>query len=224
MHSGTRPHALRIGLLLSVVLHGLLVVWNPVVHRSPDARRQTPQSRAVEWRTVVVNPARNAAATTSRAAEFAADASSTDAAEAATSPDDDERQRAAPAARAPTTSASVAERLGYRSSTLWAPLDSTWETLEQCRQREYAERLDSLVRRPADAGEPVPRSATEPRPRGFGISIPLGGKPPPRAQVVAPPPTPDSLRRANEPTIVTARVIRRPPGCADPLVPDSLRR
>jgi hypothetical protein len=215
----TAPHALPIGLALSVLVHVLLIWWNPVVHRALEPRERAPETRAVLWRTVVVNPVLSEAAPSPRDADVAADGAVRDAVEAATSRDADMRADG-PAARAPT----VAERLRYRSSTLWAPLDSTWETFEACRQREYAARLDSLVKAPPAAGEAAQANAPEVRRPQAGIRIPFGRKPPGPAQVVAPPPLPDSLRRMSEAPVLAARVIRRAPGCADPVVRDSLRR
>lgn len=214
------PHALPIGLTLSVVVHALLVWWNPGVDQRLEQRARTPESRAVLWRTVVVNPVLTEDAPSSRDAEVADDGAVRNAFDASTSHDDDDVRADAPAARAST----AAERLRYRSSRFWAPLDSTFETFEACRQREYAARLDSLVKLPPAAGEPALANAPDVRPPQAGVRIPFGRKPPGPAQVVAPPPLPDSLRRTTEPPVLTARLIRRAPGCADPVAPDSLRR
>lgn len=210
-HSRTAPHAYRIGLALSAIMHALLVWWNPRVDEPRQPRLRTPEPRSVYWTSVVLNPTSPDVAPSSRNAEITVNDAARDVVDDVASRDD-EVTFDAPASRAPT----VSERLRYRPGTLWAPLDSTWETLEECRQREYAARLDSLVKAPRPAGEPAPRSATEPR-QGFGIRIPFGRKPPGRAQVVAPPPLPDSLRREREGPVVTALVIRRARGCADPL-------
>jgi hypothetical protein len=218
--SRTARHALPIGLALSVVVHALLVWWNPGVDQTLEQRARTPESRAVLWRTVVVNPVLTEAASSSHDALVVDGGAARNAFDASTSHDSDAVRADPPAARTST----AAERLRYRSSRFWAPLDSTFETFEACRQREYAARLDSLVKLPPAAGEPALANAAEIRPPQAGIRIPFGRKPPGPAQVVAPPPLPDSLRRVTEPPVVSARVIRRAPGCADPVAADSLRR
>jgi hypothetical protein len=215
----TTPHAYRIGLTLSIVVHGLLVWWNPGVHEPLPPRERSPEPRAVYWTSVVLNPTSPDAAPSSSNAEIVAHDAAREVVEDAASRDDDVRVDA-PAARAPA----VSERLRYRSGTLWAPLDSTWETFEECRQREYAARLDSLVKLPPADGEPALANAPDIKRPQAGIRIPFGRKPPGPAQVVAPPPLPDSLQRERVSPVLTARVIRRARGCADPLAPDTLRR
>lgn len=116
---------------------------------------------------------------------------------------------------------SSAERLRYRPSAIWARPAPAVESVADCRRRELRERLEKGI---ADSayGRLPPTSG---RPAGAIISIPFGRKPPPPAQTV-PAPLPDSLRLAGDGARESSApaVVRRPPGCGDPILAHPARR
>jgi hypothetical protein len=119
--------------------------------------------------------------------------------------------------------ATAAERLQYRPGPIWTPAPVVYETVEDCLQRERAERLAQGIAAAEHARVPVP-APTVAVPQRAGISIPVGPKPLPWGQFVRAP-LPDSIQPDAASVGRDARRlpgvvgIRRTPGCADTIPP-----
>lgn len=219
-------HALLIGLTISLLAHLLIALLNPVLRLANDpGRAETPSTAGYPRRLVpllIVPSDDESAGFLSASPSRSVRAASPDAV-AADTPGGvgDEPGRAEPGA---------AERLRYRPGAIWAPLDSVTESVEECRQRELAERIRLGIADETYGVPPPPASATPNRNPGIGLRIPFGRKPPPPAQTV-PAPLPDSLRLrrpgVRRDTVQTRHRPYRllPPGCVDtvPLLAPRLR-
>jgi hypothetical protein len=208
-------HALAVGVAASLLLH-LVLVWLDPSFRAdaglggaptpalPDEAGRLIQLRLVESSQPEPEPVRVAPVSTTPVR--VPPAAPADVAGEGTA-----RQRGRP-------DATAAERLQYRPGPIWTPPSPVYETVEDCLQRERAERLARNIAAADSARVPIP-APTAAVPQRSGISIPVGPKPLPWGQFVrAPLPdtiTPDATSVGREPREPRAAVLRRAPGCMD---------
>jgi hypothetical protein len=211
---GRPRNALTIGLVASVLLHLLILALNPVLWLpEPGASGHLPRASVDRDQLIAVREVPAGADVPVDVRErlpATAPAAWPQPGPAVEGAAEGRRPGAAPAD--PT----IADRLRYRPGPVWAPLDSVQETLEQCRARLVAARIEAGIADSSYGVAPPPAVAERPRQSGLGVSIPFGRKRPPPAQVV-PAPLPDTLRRYSQrDTMTVQRPVRRYSPFLDP--------
>jgi hypothetical protein len=208
------------GLAASLAFHLLLLLWNPVLHEPPD---DSPFQRAppAAWRVAPLQPVPSERADPGAAAAVVTTPSAGPIAPRRAESRDTGVVGVGPV---PDRAPRLGERLSYRPGQVWVPSSPRYETFDECRQRELAERLDSLARDPSYGRVPASPSQPAGGGGGIGIRIPFGRKPPPPPDPGVAPPLPDSLRLVTRPPPPGVATLRRAPGCRDTIPPTLPRR